>query len=98
MGTRSLIEKFKPLPGRVLIKRDPEQEKISQGLVIPESARKSPLWVTVLAVGEGTEVKAGDRIIVGRPYVEKSIEAKITLNGEEYSVIREKQILAVLEG
>ena len=93
--------KFRPLHDRVLVKRFTEEEKTKGGIIIPDSAKEKPQEAEVIAVGSGKileegkrvalEVKAGDRILFG-----KYSGNDIKLDGEEYVIIREEDILGIL--
>ncbi len=86
---------FKPLNDRVLVKRSDLEEKTAGGLFIPESAKEKPSQAKVIAVGSGTrvplEVKEGDIVLFG-----KYVGTELKYEGEEYLVLREEDILAVL--
>ena len=93
---------LRPLHDRVLVKRLEEGEQSSGGIIIPDTAKEKPQRAEVLAVGSGKlmdsgervaiEVKPGDRILFG-----KYSGAEIKVSGEEWLVLREDEILAVLE-
>ena len=94
--------KVRPLHDRVLIKRVEEQETVRGGIIIPDSAKEKPQEGEVVAVGTGKrmedgkviplEVKEGDRVLFG-----KYSGAEVKIDGEEYLILREDEILAVLE-
>jgi chaperonin GroES len=93
----------RPLRDRVLVKRVEEQEQRIGGIIVPDTAKEKPQQAKVVAVGSGRvndegktlplEVKAGDYVLVG-----KYAGAEIKLDGEEYLIIREEEILGVAEG
>jgi chaperonin GroES len=93
---------FKPLHDRVLVRRVQSDEKTKGGLIIPDSAKEKPAEGEVVAVGAGAkdddgdrikmDVKAGDRILFG-----KWSGTEITLNGEELLIMKESDILGVIE-
>lgn len=95
--------KFKPLRDRVFVKYSSEEEKTAGGLYIPDAAKEKPQKGTVMAVGTGRitddgkrqpmEVKVGDTIL----FVKYSGE-KIKMDNEEYLIIREEDILGIVEG
>ncbi len=95
--------KIRPLQDRVIVKRVAEEEKTMGGIIIPDTAREKPIEGTVLAVGNGKvledgkvrslDVKAGDRILFT-----KYAGTEVKLDGEEHLVIREEDILGVVEG
>ena len=93
---------LRPLHDRVLVRRLEEQESKRGGLFIPDSAKEKPQQAEVMAVGNGKllengqrvalEVKAGDRILFG-----KYSGSEIRVEGDEYLILREDEILGVLE-
>ena len=94
---------LRPLHDRVLIKRLEEGEQIRGGIIIPDTAKEKPQEGRVVAVGKGKvtedgkllapDVKAGDRILFG-----KYAGSEVKLEGEEHLILREDDILGVLEG
>ena len=94
--------KVRPLHDRVLIKRIEEQETVRGGIIIPDSAKEKPQEAEVVAVGTGKrneagqifplEVKAGDRILFG-----KYSGTEIKLDGQEFLILREDEILGILD-
>src|ERR1700675_4100411 len=95
--------KIRPLHDRVVVKRVEEQETVRGGIIIPDPAKEKPQEGEVVAVGNGKaledgkvvplDVKAGDRILFG-----KYSGSDIKLDGEEYMIMREDEVLGVLEG
>jgi chaperonin GroES len=96
--------KIRPLQDRVLVKRlDDEPEKTKGGIIIPDTAKEKPQQGKVMAVGKGKtddhgkltpiDVKVGDKILFG-----KYSGSEIKLEGEELLIMREDDILGVLEG
>lgn len=88
---------IKPLADRVLIKPTPAEETTLSGIIIPDSAKEKPLRGEVLAAGEGTKdetmvVKKGDQVLYG-----KYAGTEIEFEGEKYLIMRQSDILAVLE-
>lgn len=93
---------FRPLYDRVLVKRLVSEERTASGLVIPESAKEKPQQAKVIAVGQGRlskkneliplTVKAGDTILFG-----KYTGDEIKVDGEEHLILREQDILAIVE-
>ena len=93
---------MRPLHDRVLVKRLEKGEEVSGGIIIPDTAKEKPQQAEVKAVGNGKlldsgqrvapEVKAGDRILFG-----KYSGSEIKIEGEEYLILREDEILGVLE-
>jgi chaperonin GroES len=95
---------IRPLHDRIVVKRiDEETEKTASGLYIPDSAKEKPQQGEVVAVGNGKrndkgerdalDVKAGDRILFG-----KYSGSDIKIDGTEYLIMREDEVLGVLEG
>jgi len=96
------MTKVRPLNDRVLVKRMAEDEKTAGGLFIPDSAKEKPARGVVVAVGQGKaddngkrvplEVKANDKILFG-----KYSGTEIKLDGDEHMILREEEILAIIE-
>ena len=94
--------KFRPLHDRVLVRRIEEAETVRGGIIIPDTAKEKPQEGEAMAVGNGKvldnghrvalEVKAGDRVLFG-----KYGGNEIKLEGEEYLILREDEILAILD-
>ena len=94
--------KVRPLHDRLIVKRVEEEEKSKGGIIIPDTAKEKPLEGTVLAVGNGKhledgtvrplDVKAGDRILFG-----KYSGTEIKIDGEEHLILREEDVLGILE-
>ncbi|TMA10046.1 MAG: co-chaperone GroES [Deltaproteobacteria bacterium] len=93
--------KVRPLHDRVIVKRLEEEEKSKGGIIIPDTAKEKPQEGRVVAVGPGKhedgkvvplDVKAGDKILFG-----KYAGAEIKLNGEEHLILREDDILGIIE-
>jgi chaperonin GroES len=93
---------LRPLHDRVLVTRLDEGEQVKGGIIIPDTAKEKPQQAEVKAVGNGKlldsgervplDVKAGDHILFG-----KYSGSEIKLDGTEYLILREDEILAVLE-
>jgi chaperonin GroES len=93
--------KVRPLHDRVLVKRVEEKEVVKGGIIIPDTAKEKPMEGEVIAAGPGKvtdagnraalEVKAGDRILFG-----KYSGTEIKIDGEEYLIMREDEILAIV--
>ena len=87
---------IRPLQDRVIIKRVKEEEKSKGGIIIPDSAKEKPIEGKVVAVGNGKvralDIKAGDRILFG-----KYSGTEVKLDGEEHLILREDDILGVIE-
>ncbi|MEN6532420.1 MAG: co-chaperone GroES [Bryobacteraceae bacterium] len=94
--------KIRPLYDRILVKRVEEKETVMGGIIIPDTAKEKPQEGEVVAVGQGKrledgtivplDVKVGDRILFG-----KYSGSEIKLDGEEYMIMREDEVLGVLE-
>lgn len=95
--------KVRPMFDRVLVKREEPQEVLKGGIVLPDTAKEKPLEGKVIAVGGGRRkeagdgflapiVKAGDRVLIG-----KYSGTEVKIDGEEYVIVREDDILAVVE-
>ena len=94
--------KVKPLNDRVLVKRMEPEEKVKGGIIIPDTAKEKPLEGKVVAVGAGRldengkripmEVKSGDRILIG-----KYAGTEIKIHDVEHLILREDEVLAVIE-
>ena len=94
--------KVKPLQDRILVKRIEEEEKTKGGIIIPDAAKEKPQEGIVVAVGDGKvlesgqrvapQVKAGDKILFG-----KYSGTEIKVEGEEHLILREDDILAIVE-
>jgi len=93
---------IRPLQDRVILKRVKEEEKTKGGIIIPDTAKEKPVEGEVVAVGNGKvnddgsvrklDVKVGDRVLFG-----KYSGTEVKLDGEERLIVREDDILAVLE-
>ncbi len=94
---------IRPLYDRIVVKRIEEKEQIQGGIIIPDTAKEKPQEGEVIAVGHGKriengsvvplDVKAGDRILFG-----KYSGNEIKLDGEEFVIMREDDVLGILEG
>ncbi len=94
---------FRPLHDRVLVRRVEAEEKTSGGIIIPDTAQEKPQEGEVIAVGAGTrdeagkltplDVQAGDRILFG-----KWSGTEVRLNGEDLLIMKESDILGIVEG
>jgi chaperonin GroES len=93
---------IRPLYDRLLVKRVAEEEKSKGGIIIPDSAKEKPIEGKVVAVGNGKllengtlkplDVKKGDRILFG-----KYSGTEIKIEGEEHLILREDEVLGVIE-
>jgi chaperonin GroES len=94
---------IRPLQDRIIVQRLEEGEQHIGGIIIPDTAKEKPQQGKVIAAGNGKvnddgkrvslDVKAGDRILFG-----KYAGQEITLEGEEYLIMKEDEVLAVIEG
>ena len=94
--------KIRPLQDRVIVKRVEEEEKTKGGIIIPETAKEKPMEGKIIAVGKGKaledgkihplDVKAGDRVLFG-----KYAGTEVKIDGEEHLIMREDDILGVIE-
>jgi len=94
--------KIRPLQDRVIVKRIQEEEKTKGGIFIPDTAKEKPQEGKVVAVGKGKanedgkvfplDVKVNDRILFG-----KYSGSEINMDGEEHLIMREEDILGVIE-
>jgi chaperonin GroES len=93
---------IRPLHDRILAKRVQEQEKTAGGLFIPDTAKEKPLEAEIVAIGTGKvledgkvrplEVKKGDKVLIG-----KYSGSEVTVDGQELLILREDDILGIIE-
>lgn len=94
--------KVRPLHDRIIVKRLEEEEKTKGGIIIPDTAKEKPIEGRVIAVGDGkikedgtkipVDVKKGDRVLFA-----KYAGTEIKIDGEEHLMMREDDILAIIE-
>jgi chaperonin GroES len=94
--------KVKPLYDRILVKRTDTAEQVRGGIIIPDTAKEKPMEAEVMAVGDGKindegkitplQVKVGDRILVG-----KYSGTDIKFDDQEYLILREDEVLAIVQ-
>ena len=94
--------KVKPLHDRILVQRIEEEERTKSGIIIPDTAKEKPIMGKVIAVGDGRmlengqkvplSVKEGDRVLFG-----KYAGTEVKIEGEEYLLMREDDVLAIIE-
>lgn len=94
--------KIRPLQDRVIVKRVKEEEKTKGGIIIPDTAKEKPIEGEVVAVGKGKvqddgsvralDVKVGDRVLFG-----KYSGTEVKIDGDENLILREDDILGVIE-
>jgi chaperonin GroES len=95
--------KFRPLHDRVVVRRLEAEEKTAGGIIIPDTAKEKPMEGEVVAAGPGArdetgklvplDVKAGDRILFG-----KWSGTEVKLDGEELLIMKESDIMGIIEG
>jgi chaperonin GroES len=95
--------KIRPLQDRVIVKRIAEEEKTKGGIIIPDTAKEKPQQGKIIAVGKGKvnddgklmplDVKVGDKVLFA-----KYSGSEVKLDGEEHLIMREEDLLGVLEG
>jgi len=95
--------KIRPLQDRVIVERLAEEEKTKGGIIIPDTAKEKPMEGKVIAVGKGRvaedgkliklDVKAGDKVLFS-----KYAGTEVKIDGKEYLIMREDDILGVIEG
>jgi chaperonin GroES len=100
-ATASAVQTFTPLHDRVLLRRVEEGETIRGGIILPDSAKEKPQEGEVISVGKGKsndegkvfplDVKAGDRVLFG-----KYAGTEIKIDGEEFLILREEEVLGIL--
>ncbi len=93
---------LKPLQDRIVVKRLEAQEKTKSGIIVPDSAKERPQEGKIVAVGTGKiledggtkklEVKTGDRVLYG-----KYSGSEVTIDGEEFLILKEEDVLAVVQ-
>ena len=94
--------KIRPLHDRILVQRIEEEQRTESGIIIPDTAKEKPIMGKVIAVGDGRlldngqrqplTVKEGDKILFS-----KSAGTEIKIKGEEYLIMREDDVLAIIE-
>ena len=94
--------KLRPLQDRILVQRVEEEEKTKGGIIIPDTAKEKPAEGKIVSVGKGKvdesgkriapEVKKGDRILFG-----KYSGTEVKIEGEEYLIMREEDVLGIIE-
>jgi chaperonin GroES len=95
--------KFRPLHDRVVVRRIEEDTKTTGGIIIPDTAKEKPMQGEIIAVGPGArdetgkinplDVKKGDRVLFG-----KWSGTEVKIDGEEYLIMKESDILGIVEG
>lgn len=98
-----MASKIRPLHDRIIVRRIEENEQMRGGLYIPETAKEKPQEGEVIAVGNGKllengtraamEVKEGDKVLFG-----KYAGSEVKLDGEEYLILREDDVLGIIDG
>jgi len=98
----NMAKKFRPLQDRILVKRVKNEERTTGGIIIPDTAKEKPQEGEVVAVGNGkktddgkvvaVDLKKGDRILFG-----KYSGTEIKVDGEEHLILREEEVLGVID-
>ena len=101
MTSTSVTTTFTPLHDRVLVRRVEEDDAVRSGIIIPDSAKEKPQKGDIIAAGKGKsneegrvfplDVKAGDRVLFG-----KYSGAEIKIDGEEFLIMREEEVLGIV--
>ncbi|HHB75741.1 MAG TPA: co-chaperone GroES [Desulfobulbus sp.] len=94
--------KIRPLNDRILVKRLEEEEKTAGGIIIPDSAKEKPAEGEIIAIGPGKLNDAGERVAVDLKVGDRVLFSKyggtdVKLDGEDYLIMREDDILGVIE-
>ena len=94
--------KIRPLNDRILVKRLEEEEKTAGGIIIPDSAKEKPAEGEIVAVGPGKLSDAGERVAMNVTVGDRVLFSKyggtdVKLDGEDYLIMREDDILGVIE-
>jgi chaperonin GroES len=102
MAATSVTTTFTPLHDRILVRRLEETETVRGGIIIPDSAKEKPQEGEVISVGKGKsndegkvfplDVKSGDKILFG-----KYSGTEIKIDGEEYLIMREEEVLGIIK-
>jgi chaperonin GroES len=98
-----MATKIRPLQDRILVKRLTNEEKTKGGIIIPDSAKEKPQEGEVVAIGNGKildngtkvplDVKVGDKILFS-----KYAGSEVKIEGEEYTIMREDDVLGIIQG
>jgi chaperonin GroES len=94
--------KIRPLNDRILVKRLEGEEKTSGGIIIPDSAKEKPAEGEIVAVGPGKRTEAGDRVAIDLAVGDRVLFSKyggteVKLDGEDFLIMREEDILGVVQ-
>jgi chaperonin GroES len=102
MATATVATTFTPLHDRILVRRVEEGETVRGGIIIPDTAKEKPQEGEVISVGKGKsndegkvfplDVKSGDRVLFG-----KYAGTEIKIDGEEFLIMREEEVLGILK-
>ena len=95
--------KIRPLNDRILVKRLEEEEKTAGGIIIPDSAKEKPAEGEIVAVGPGKLSDTGERVAMDVAVGDRVLFSKyggtdVKLDGEDFLIMREDDILGVIEG
>ena len=94
---------LRPLGDRVIVKPLPSEEKTRGGVILPDTAKEKPQQGEIVAVGTGRMLENGDKVpmevsVGARILYGKYSGTEVKIDGEEYLIVKESEILAVLEG
>ncbi len=103
MAATATQTKLRPLYDRIVVKRSDTKEQVRGGIIIPDTAKEKPQEAQVIAVGDGKfneagnrmklDVKKGDTVLIG-----KYSGTEIKINDIDYTILREDEVLAIVEG
>lgn len=102
MPGQAVQTKLKPLGNRVLVKRLEAEEKVKGGIILPDTAKKKQESAAVVAIGTGKKDKSGNLIpfpvkVGDKILMEKYTGQEVTLDGEEYVILRADDIIAIVQ-
>ncbi len=102
MAKTKSATKITPLGDRVVLKRTEAEEKTSGGIILPDSAKEKPREGTIVAIGSGRQLKNGERAplsvkVKDRVLFSSYAGTEVTVDGEEFIVLSEDEILAVID-
>ena len=94
--------KVKPLQDRLVVKRIEEEEKTKGGIIIPDAAKEKPQEGRVIAIGDGKVLESGQRVALSVKVGDKILFGKysgteIKIDGDEHLILREDDVLAIIE-
>lgn len=102
MTEQAVQTKLKPLGNRVLVKRLEAEEQVKGGIILPDTAKKKQETAEVIAIGTGKKDKSGNLIpfpvkVGDKILMEKYSGQEVTLDGDEYVILRADDIIAIVE-